>query len=68
MSNTPLLEQEYDDIAYLNTLGSQDGNCLTCDIQVNGHNVNFKVDTGAKVTVISEDITHVGHVHANSEV
>jgi transposase InsO family protein len=57
VSNTPLLEQEYDDIAYLNTLDSQGGNCLTCDIQVNGHNVNFKVDTGAEVTVISEDIS-----------
>ena len=55
VGDIPLSEQEYDDIAYLNTLGSQDANYWTCGIQVNGQYVNFKVDTGAKVTVISED-------------
>ena len=55
VGNIPLPEQEYDDIAYLNTLGSQDANYWTCGIQVNGQDMNFKVDTGAEVTVISED-------------
>ena len=54
VGDIPLPEQEYDDIAYLNTLGSQDANYWTCGIQVNGQYVNFKVDTGAEVTVISE--------------
>ena len=50
VGDIPLPEQEYDDIAYLNTLGSQDANYWTCGIQVNGQYVNFKVDTGAEVS------------------
>ena len=50
-------EQEFDEVAYLSTLSSQDGNVWTCDIQVNGQNVSFKVDTGAEVTVISKDVS-----------
>ena len=55
VDDIPLPDQDYDDIAYLNTLGSQDANYWTCGIQVNDQYVSFKVDTGAEVTVISED-------------
>ena len=57
VTDTPMPEQEFDDFAYLSTLSSRDDNVWTCDIQVNGQNVNFKVDTGAEVTVISEDVS-----------
>ena len=32
VSDIPQSDQEYDGIAYLNTLGSQDGNSWTCDM------------------------------------
>ena len=57
VGDIPPPEQEYDDIAYLNTLGSQDGNFWTCGIRVNGQGMSFRVDTGAEVTVISEDVS-----------
>ena len=55
VSDIPLPEQDYYDIANLYTLGLQNAHYWTCGIQVNGQYVSFKVDTGAEVTVISED-------------
>ena len=57
VGDIPQHDQEYNDIAYLNTLGSQDGNFLTCNMEVNAPDVTFKVDTGSVGTVISEDIS-----------
>ena len=48
---------DMDDVAYLNTIDSDQGNAWTCHINVNGHDVSFKIDTGAEVTVISDNIT-----------
>ena len=55
LSDIPLPKQDYNDIAYLNTLGSHDANYWTCGIQVIGQHVSFQADTGVEVTVISED-------------
>jgi len=46
-----------DDVAYLNTIDSDQGHAWTCHINVNRHDVSFKIDTGAEVTVISDNIT-----------
>ena len=48
---------DMDDVAYLSTIDSDQGNAWTCHINVNGHDVSFKIDTGAEVTVISDNIT-----------
>ena len=44
------------DMVYLNTIGAGQATTWNCTISVNGHEVPFKVDTGAEVTVISEDL------------
>ena len=43
------------DMAYLNTVGSSNTTTWNCTVLLNDHEVPFKVDTGAEVTVISED-------------
>ena len=48
---------DMDDVAYLNTIDSDQGHAQTCQVNVNGHDVLFKKDTGAEVTVISNNIT-----------
>ena len=45
----------FDDMVYLNTVESNQDNAWTCHINVNGHDVLFKVDTGAEVTVVAND-------------
>ena len=57
VADSQVHEEEFDDIAYLSTLGTQDANVWTCTIQVNNQDVSFKVDTGAEVTVISKDVS-----------
>ena len=57
VTDSQVHEEEFDDIAYLSTLGTQDANVWTCTIQVNNQDVSFKVDTGAEVTVISKDVS-----------
>ena len=42
-------------MAYLNTVGSSNTTTWNCTVLLNDHEVPFKVDTGAEVTVISED-------------
>ena len=42
--------------AYLNTIGADQATMWNCTIRVDGHEVPFKVDTGAEVTVISEEL------------
>jgi hypothetical protein len=44
-----------DDLAFLNTIHSDKSSVWICNITVNGIDMPFKVDTGAEVTVISED-------------
>lgn len=44
------------DMVYLNTIGADQATEWKCTIRVNGHEVPFKVDTGAEVTMISEDL------------
>ena len=46
--------EDFLDIAYLNTIVSEKGNIWTCQVHVNGQETEFKVDTGAEVMVISE--------------
>ena len=48
---------DMNDVAYLNTIDSDQGHAWTCQVNVNGHNVLFKIDTGAEVTVTSDNIT-----------
>ena len=43
------------DMAYLNTVGSSQTPSWNCTALLNNQEVPFKVDTGAEVTVISED-------------
>ena len=43
------------DMAYLNTVGSSQTTSWNCTVLLNDQEVPFKVDTGAEVTVISED-------------
>ena len=57
VADSPLSEQEYDNITYISILSLQDAYVWTYGLQVNGLYVSFKVDTGAKVTVISEDVS-----------
>ena len=53
-SSSPSSETEYD-TAYLNAVTSgSNAKTWTCEIMVDGQNVPFKIDTGAKVTVITE--------------
>ena len=52
-----------DDVAYLNTIDSDQGHAWTRYINVNGHDVSFKIDTGAEVTVISDNITKFIGLH-----
>ena len=54
VTQTPLV-LDHEDVAYLNTIGSGEDNIWTCRIRVNNQDVAFKVDTGAEVTIISED-------------
>ena len=44
-------------MVYLNTIDSDQGHAWTCQVNVNGQDVFFKKDTGAEVTVISDNIT-----------
>ena len=44
------------DRAYLNTIGVDQVTMWNCTIRVDGHEVPFKVDTGAEVTVTSEEL------------
>ena len=44
------------DRAYLNTIGVDQATMWNCTIRVDGHEVPFKVDTGAEVTVTSEEL------------
>ena len=46
---------DYYDVAYLNPVSSGQTTMWNCTVQLNDHEVPFKVDTGAEVTVISED-------------
>ena len=49
-------EEICNDTAYLNSVnGDQNGNSWNCTIQVNGHAIPFKLDTGAEVTVVTEE-------------
>ena len=48
VGDIPQPSEEYNDIAHINALGSQDGNFWTYDMQVNGCDVTFKVDTGLR--------------------
>ena len=43
-------------MVYLNTIGADQATTWNCTISVNGHEVPFKVDTGAEMTVISKDL------------
>ena len=61
VGNIRLPEEDYDDVVYLNTLGSQDANYWTCAIQVNGQYVSFKVDTGDEDASRALDWTHFSH-------
>ena len=42
------------DLAFLSAVGTADETFWTADISVNGETMKFKVDTGAKVTVVNE--------------
>ena len=42
--------------SYLNTIGADQATMGNCTIRVGGHEVPFKGDTGAEVTVISEEM------------
>ena len=44
------------DMAFLNVIGTDQATMWNCMVLVNGHEVPFKVDTGAEGTVISEDL------------
>ena len=46
---------DYYDVAYLNPVSAGQTTMWNCTVQLNDHEVPFKVDTGAEVTVISED-------------
>ena len=46
---------DYYDVAYLNSVSARQSTMWNCTVQLNDDEVPFKVDTGAKVTVISED-------------
>ena len=54
---------DMNDVAYLNTIDSDQGHAWTCQVNVNGHDVLFKIDTGAEVTVISDNITESIRLH-----
>ena len=54
VTQTPLV-LDHEDVAYLNTIDSGEDNIWTCHIRVNNQDVAFKVDTGAEVTIVSED-------------
>ena len=44
------------DIAYLNGVETNDSTVWNCKVLLNDQEVLFKVDTGAKVTVIADDV------------
>ena len=46
---------DYYDVAYLNPVSAGQTTMWNCTFLLNDHEVPFKVDTGAEVTVISED-------------
>ena len=46
---------DYYDVAYLNPVSAGQTTMWNCTVLLNDHEVPFKVDTGAEVTVISED-------------
>ena len=48
-------QHDTDDLAYLSTIDSDSSHTWTTKIEINGCNAIFKVDTGAEVTVITED-------------
>ena len=48
--------QEESTEVYLDTIHTQDAKSWTSVVRVNGNNVPFKLDTGAEVTAISEDV------------
>lgn len=54
------LEVDELDFAYLNTVGKPTSPLTTWNVhvQVNGHQLDFKVDTGAEVTAVSEGVYH----------
>ena len=47
---------DYYDTAFLNTIGARNTTAWNSTILINGHEVPFKLDTGAEVTVISADV------------
>ena len=55
---TPMESDAVDhyDMAFLNVIGTDQATTWNCTVLVNGHEVPFKVDTGAEITVISEDL------------
>ena len=50
-------------MATLNSIDSDQCHAWTCHVNVNGHNVWFEIDTAAKVTVISNNITESIGLH-----
>ena len=50
--------QEYYDTLFLDTIDSGQKNTWNVTIQVEGNDVCFKLDTGAEVTVVGENVLH----------
>ena len=51
----PSPEEISNDTVYLNTVNERNVNSWNCTIQVDGQAIPFKLDTGAEITVVTEE-------------